>query len=380
MFNIKPLKSEELFVTCAGNLEPYLLEELKSLGIVNVRRSFRGVYAPLSIENVYRINYCSRLATRVLWPLLKFPCPNREILYRATREIDWRQYLNLSKTFSIDANLDRHPALRNSHFAALVVKDAICDQLREHLNGRPSVDLSHPDLQLNLFIHRQVATLSLDTSGAPLYKRGWRQETLEAPLQESLAAAVLKIARYEPASDILCDPFCGSGTLLIEAAMIATHTPPGFFRKKWGFSSLPLFSLPAWQSFKSSIDQKRIQLFPGKIIGADRDPSAVQLARRHLELTGFASQIEVYSRSIDRFHPPIAPTLLISNPPYGHRLQSSTAIYQDLSHFLSLHHIQRAYILAPEDQLSKVSGLSSRSILHCLNGGIEVGLFSLKTG
>jgi putative N6-adenine-specific DNA methylase len=358
----------ELFVTCASGFEPLLIEELGQLGIRTRRKGFRGVYVDQEMEAVYLINYRSRLATRVLWPLAQFACPDREALYEAAKKIDWQIFLDLEKTFAIDANVS-HPKLRNSLFAALVVKDAICDNLRESLGGRPSIDIKNPDLQLNLFIHQGKATLSLDTSGIPLYKRGWRSSTADAPLQETLAAAILHLAQYTE-HDTLCDPFCGSGTFLIEAAMVATQTPAGFFRKSWGFVNLPQFSVDAWLKVKQAADRNRKPLVKGKIFGADRDPKAVAICKSHLKTTGF--DIDVACKEIRSYQPPHAPTVIVTNPPYGKRLEASLSAYRDLGAFAR----GKSFILAPDNHLMQATRLRVKNTFDLSNGGLPVTLFS----
>lgn len=376
---IKKLATEELFISCAGNLEPWLVNELKGLGVASVRRGHRGAFAPRTIENVYAINYGSRIATRVLWPLIRFPCPHREALYAASRLIDWNAYFSSEKsTLAIDANIDAHPSLKNSHFAALVVKDAVCDALRASKTWRPSIDLENPTVQLNLFIHKGIATLYFDTSGKPLFKRGYRAQTGEAPLQESLAAAILQMSRYNPESDILCDPFCGSGTFLVEAAMLATHTPAGFYRRSWGFSAMPDFLESKWRAFRARVDQNRIPLAPGKIFGADGSPSSIAMTRAHLEAAGF-SAVDTFSRSIQNFSPPFSPTLIVCNPPYGRRLETSAGIYSDLGRFAKRYENSRLFFLASDERMAKASNIPHSEAMSCLNGGLPVKLYQSLT-
>ncbi|MBS3904588.1 MAG: 50S rRNA methyltransferase [Simkania sp.] len=358
-----------LFVSCAGALEALLAQELKELGLSNIEAGFRGVFAPKTMDAVYRVNYASRIATRVLWPLLSFPCPDRQALYQAALSIDWSLYLRPDKTFSIDANLDRHPTLKNSHFAALVVKDAICDQQRNRFGNRSSIDLKNPDVQLNLFIHQGKATLYFDTSLQPLYKRGYRLKTGEAPLQESLAAALLHIAGYDPQKHVLCDPFAGSGTLLIEAAMMATKTPAGIFRKSWGFQAMPEFSQQAWNTVRHEFEAKKISLPSGRIFGADSDVTMIEISRDLFARTGFSKEIEIYTRPISRFRPPAPPQLIVSNPPYGQRLERSEYLDHDFEKFLVQHLPLSAFFLSPANKQSQIP---HRRVLSCLNGGLEV--------
>lgn len=362
---------QELFVTCPKGLEELLLEELKELGIP-AKAGVSGVYVQRKMEYVYRINYCSRLAIRVLWPIISFRCPHKDALYEGARSIDWKELLSNEKSFSIDANVV-HPNLRNSLFAALIVKDAICDTMRDDEGNRPSVDTANPDVQLNLYIFNGMATINLDTSGAPLYKRGWREQTGEAPIQESLAAAVLYLAKYS-SEESLCDPFCGSGTLLIEAAMIATKTPPGFFRKKWGFLTHPRFCLEEWESIKKAADEKRIPLQEGKLFGADKDPESIAMCKKHLEKLGCAEMVDLQRRGISSYSPFPTPTLIITNPPYGKRLHTSLEYFKALG---CLAEKTRTCVLAPDISFMKATGRKIQTSFPLVSGGLKLSLFQI---
>ncbi len=362
---------QSIFVTCPGDIELLLLDELQTMGISG-RKSLRGVFVPPTIDNVYAINYNSRLATRVLWPLLNFRCKDREDLYHYAKKINWSLYLNAGKTFAIDSNVS-HPNLRNSLFAAFVVKDAICDQLREKTGLRPSVDVASPDVQLNLFINNEQAILSLDTSGDPLFKRGYRQSTGPAPIQESIAAAILKKMNYT-ASDCLLDPFCGSGTFLIEAALIATKTPPGFFRKKWGFINLPDFSENTWQAVKQKSDSQRTPLTPDMIFGSDKDRAVITSCIQNIRHTQLPITCDV--SDIKHLSPKKAPTLILGNPPYGKRLQTSSEPYADFGKLLKAYPQAKAAILSPDESLIRATALPFKRLASFHNGGLDVGLFS----
>lgn len=364
-----------LFITCPPYLEQLLAAELEELGIP-ARRWPRGVSAPLSMDNVYRINYCSRLATRVLWPLAHFECTSRETLYAEAKKIPWTEVLSLDKTFAIDANVTNNPAFRNTHFAGLVVKDAICDAFREATGNRPSVEIYNPAIQIHLFIYENKATLSLDTSGAPLFKRGYRSGTIEAPLQETLAAAILKLSGYT-SNDILCDPLCGSGTFLWEAALLATGTPAAYFRKQFGFFNHPQFSQEAWQAVKSEIDSRIVPLKPYSIFGGDRDRKAIDLCNATLKTTSFPLHFQ--HAHLHNFKPILQPTLVVTNPPYGSRLSSTPDPYAALADFLqtTCHGKARAAILSPHRRLHPSLGRPSQKPIPLLNGGLEVFLHLL---
>ncbi len=368
-----------LFISCAPHLEPLLTEELKGLGIADVKPGFRGVYAPNTLENIYKINYLSRLATRALLPLAQFHCPNPETLYQEARKIPWLDYLDETKTFAIDANIN-HPLIRHSLFGAQRVKDAICDVIREKKDTRPSVDIKNPDIQLNLFIQKSKAILSLDTSGAPLYKRGWKEGNVEAGVPETLAAAILMRAGYSE-REILCDPFCGSGTFLIEAASIATQTPAGYFRKKWGFFHLPGFNAADWEAFKNTWNQKRRPVHSQIIIGADNDLAAVRLCREHLAKTGFEKEVLLLNSPIAKLSPPRSPTLVVTDPPFGKRMEAFTQLYQDFGQFLKAKcpATPWAHLLTSSFHLVKATGCKVMSEWPLKHGGLNVALYQLKT-
>lgn len=367
-----------LFVTCQSHLEELLQAELKSLGYSDTKIGFRGVYVNTdSIHAVYKINYCSRLASRVLFPLLKFRCKNRNDLYQATASIDWKPILKNGKTIAIDANVDSRE-IRNSLFAAQVVKDAICDQAMERTNMRPSVDTANPDVQLNLFLQKDHAVLSLDTSGAPLNKRGYRQEAGEAPIRETLAAALLKIGNYQP-DNIMIDPCAGSATFLIEAALIASNTPPGIFRKKWGFFHHPEYREENWLKVKIEEDGKRIPLKKGHFFGVEINKNTHRIALGNLKASGMHPFITISLGDFKEFEPLPAPNFLITNPPYGKRLEEEghlISLYRALGDFMKRKIAKpgRGFVLSASQALSKEVGLAAKKRHIVDNGGIDARL------
>jgi len=369
---------ELLFISCADHLEPLLKEELHALGLTDLRMGFRGIYAPSTMQNIFTINYLSRLATRVMLPLTHFSCPDPETLYQEARKIPWLDYLDETKTFAIDANI-KHPLIRNSLYGAQLVKDAICDTIREKKGARPSIDTKNPDVQINLFLQNKRATLSFDTSGAPLYKRGWKESSGEAGVPETLAAAILMHAKYSE-KEILCDPFCGAGTFLIEAAMIATRTPAGFFRKNWGFTHLPTFNPTQWDAFKAHWDAQRRPIPSQSIIGSDSDATSFRLCKEHLRKTGFEKEVLLLHTPVAKFSPPQSPTLLITDPPFGKRLHAPPQIYQDLGHFLKTKcpAAPWGFLLTSSYHLVKASGCTVLSEWPLQHGGLSVTLYQLK--
>ncbi len=378
----------DAFVVCARGLEDLLAEELKELGIKVLKKGFRGVYVPSTMDVIYKINYQSRIAIRVLKPIYQFKCPDAKALYGLSRNINWPLYLHPSQTFSIDANVT-HPNLRNSLFAAQTLKDAICDSLRDKFGNRPSVSTSSPDVQINLFIIQDQATISIDTSGSPLYKRGYRQKApssqdeVQAPIQECLAAAILRFASYS-SEEVLCDPCCGSGTFLIEAAMLATNTPSGYYRSKWGFMLLPEYEEKDWIAFKQSVDQQITPLRSGIILGSDRDSLILDHCKRNIAVAGFSDAISLSCSDISTATTLSPATLIVCNPPYGERIPLSSRFYHHFGEFVRRNGAEdvRSYLLAPKERTGK-SGpeqthLEEESPLGLSNGGIETNLHVFK--
>lgn len=364
-----------VFVSCAPALEPLLLDELAELGIQNLSLGYRGVFVDQwGWEDIYKINYGSRLTSRVLLPLARFKCFDRKSLYSHIHTIDWTQFLKEGDTFAIDANV-QHRELRNSLFAAQVVKDAICDQMRQKVGRRPSVDIQNPTLQLNLYIQQTLAIISFDTSGFPLHKRGYRQETVEAPLQETLAAALLRLAGYT-ADQIFCDPCCGSGTILIEAALMATNTPPGYIRQKWGFMRHPDYNLNDWLKVRNRMDENRLPLPAHHLYGMDISKNAVRAAKINLKAAGFNQNVEIVQGDFRDCTLSTAPNFILTNPPHGRRLDEEDHLrpfYRELGNFLKQKSAKpaRGFIFTGNMELAKEVGLaaSRRYILN--NGGVD---------
>lgn len=369
-----------LFVSCGPGLETLLIEELAELGLEETSVGFCGVYvrgceSKTLMETIYTINYCSRIASRVLLPLLEFRCYDQKALYQGADQIDWKRYLNKGQTIAIDANVN-HPRLRNSLFCAQVVKDAICDQMRKATGTRPSVDIQNPDIQLNLFIHGDHAILSFDTSGDPLHKRGYRQDAGEAPLQESMAAALLRIAQFK-GNEHMIDPCCGSGTLLIEAALIASRTPPGYLRKQWGFFNHPDFVNEEWLIVKNEADKHRKELLPKSFVGCEINSEVARICRANLRAAGFLEAVEVLRTDFNDYEPAVPPNFLMTNPPHGRRLMgddsSLRALYRQLGDFMKrkMAKPSRGFVFIGNLELTKEVGLAAKRRHVISNSGID---------
>jgi len=363
----------EVFATCGQGLEEVLLQEIQSLGFEDAAKGYGGVYITIKrFEDVYKINYCSRVASRVLLPIQKFTCHNKESIYDNGMKINWSELIPKGKTFAIDGNVS-HPALKNSLYAIQVLKDAICDSIRDKRGSRPDVDIKEPDVQINLFIHERKGVISFDTSGSPLYKRGYRIQTVAAPLQETLAAGLLMHSPWEfPFIDVCC----GSGTFLIEAALIATKTPPGYLRKKWGFMLHPQFDSLAWLKVKNEADDQRVPLEHDMITGVDIDPKAISAAKANLRAAGFDKDVRLVNADFIYFEPNPQPKTILANPPYGVRLTESTdlvELYRELGHFMKRKSDKPAkgFILTGSPDLAKEVGLAANKRHKVFNGGIE---------
>jgi putative N6-adenine-specific DNA methylase len=368
-------KRHPFFVSCARNLERLLLEELRDLGVAGGKAEYLGVTVPLSREEVYRVVYGSRLASRVLRPLATFSSRTPEALYEKAYAFNWSAVLKPEQTLKVTATVS-DSAITHSQFAALKLKDAVVDSLRDRHGARPNIDREDPDIRLDLFLRKDEATVSLYYSDGVLHRRGYRKQAVEAPIKENLAAAILRFAGWK-GEGRLYDFFCGSGTFLIEAAMIATHTPPGAFRKSQGFESLPDFSPDAWEKVKSEMDGQIAPLTPGLLFGYDIDARAMAATRANLEGTPFASAIKITQKDFNRLEGPFRDAVIVSNPPYGIRLGEAEGalhtLYENLGRLLKTKcPDSRACLVIPHPELEKDIWFKPEKHLDLDNGGLEV--------
>ncbi|GAC1621851.1 MAG: bifunctional 23S rRNA (guanine(2069)-N(7))-methyltransferase RlmK/23S rRNA (guanine(2445)-N(2))-methyltransferase RlmL [Nevskia sp.] len=322
----KPLPSP-LFVTCARGLEPLLVDELRRYGLSEVAERGGGVTASGTWEQAYRACLWSRLASRVLLPLAHVDIPDADALYAAAKAIDWPGWFDVSRTFAIDV-AGRSNTVTHTNFAALRVKDALADRFREVHGRRPDVDTSDPDISIHVHLHAAQATISLDLSGESLHRRGYRLDSGGAPLKENLAAAILIRAHWPEiaaAGGALLDPMCGSGTLLLEAALMAGDVAPGLGRTRHGFLALTGADAAAWQALIAEAEQRKLdgaEKIP-PLFGRDIDPAALKAARSNTDRAGLRDKIQFELADVSLMRPPTAtPGLVVSNPPYGERMGS----------------------------------------------------------
>jgi putative N6-adenine-specific DNA methylase len=312
-------KPQRFFATCARRLEPLLASELRDLGAADVTEGRGGVHFAGDRATLYRANLWLRTAIRVLWPILEAPVASPEELYDAVQTIDWSRYLTAEHTLAVDCNV-RDSNLTHSHYAALKVKDAICDQFVAKAGRRPSVDVESPLIGLNLHIYQNRATLSLDSSGESLHKRGYRPILTKAPLNEALAAGLILQTGWR--GDMpLVDPLCGSGTLCIEAAWMALRRPPGLTRKRFGFMGWMDYDVELWTSLRDEARRQVRKTLDHPILGSDARGDAVRFAQTNARAAGIGHLLHFEVRDVADFLPPPGPPgILICNPPYGERI------------------------------------------------------------
>ena len=365
-------ESGRYFAQIAGGLEELGATELTALGAGEVQAAHRGVFFRATPAVLYRINYRARLISRVLAPLVAFRCHNPDYLYRRAKEVDWSQLLRTDQTFAVFANVSGSK-ISHSQYAALKVKDAVADRFREATGVRPSVDTRQPHLWINLHLARDHATLSVDTSGGSLHRRGYRRESVEAPMQETVAAAVLELAGWDGTRP-LHDPMCGSGTLLCEALIKAAAIPAGYLRQRFGFMQLPDFDLVQWKQEKRAADGAMVPDAASRISGSDSDGKAVAASRLNLAALPQGLDTKMW-RADFRDLPGLPDKTIVCNPPYGLRLRKGedlAAFYADLGDFLK----QRcagaeAYIYFGKRELIKSVGLRPTWKKELANGGLD---------
>jgi putative N6-adenine-specific DNA methylase len=307
------------FATCARGLEPVLAGELRDLGAGEVTPGRGGVQFSGDVALLYRANLWLRTAIRVLWPVLEAVVTSPEELYDAVRTVDWSRFLTPDHTLAVDCNV-RDSRLTHSKYAALKVKDAICDQFLERVGRRPSVDVQEPMVGLNLHVYQDQAILSLDSSGESLHKRGYRPIQTKAPLNEALAAGLVLLSGWSPGTPFV-DPLCGSGTLAIEATWLAIGRPPGLTRRRFGFQGWMEFDIALWTAVRDEARRSVRNRLEAPILGYDARPDAIRFARGNARAAGVGHLTGFEVRDVKAFRPPEgAPGTLLCNPPYGERL------------------------------------------------------------
>lgn len=330
------MRSDCYFATCARGLEGMLADELRRLGATDVHEGRGGVHFAGDRALLYRANLWLRTAIRVLYPILTAHVESPDELYDTVRTIDWSAYLTPDHTLAVDCNV-RDSQITHSKYAALRVKDAICDQFLERQGRRPSVDVETPMVGFNLHIYRNEAVLSLDSSGESLHKRGYRPIQSRAPLNEALAAALILLSGW-PQSVPMIDPMCGSGTLGIEAAWLALERPPGLTRRRFGFQGWLDFDIELWTALRDEARRGVGKQLPAPILGFDARRDAIQFALGNARAAGVGHLLKFELSELRSFQPPSGPPgWILTNPPYGERIgeeRELRSLYEALGQIL----------------------------------------------
>ena len=367
------------FAICPRGLENLLLDELQAVGGTELRATAGGVFFSGEWEVCYRANLESRIATRILWHIVKGPYAKEEDIYRlAVRQL-WPNHFAVSSTMRVVTTAIKCP-LKSLDFVTLRVKDAVCDRFREDLGERPNIETRNPDVSVHVFLTENECTLYLDTSGQPLWQRGFRKASVEAPLKENLAAGILKLSGWQPGTPLI-DPMCGSGTFLLEAVQMALDRAPGLDRT-FAFERLRSFKALAWADIRAAAEARVRPAERMEIRGYDIDERAVRATRRNLQEAGFGAIISVDRSDVLETQPLTDHGILIANPPYGERIGEQdelAAFYPQLGTALKRHWAGwNCFFFTADLRLPKLVGLKPSRKTPLFNGPLECRLFEIR--
>ncbi|MDP1666014.1 MAG: bifunctional 23S rRNA (guanine(2069)-N(7))-methyltransferase RlmK/23S rRNA (guanine(2445)-N(2))-methyltransferase RlmL [Methylobacter sp.] len=378
----------QLFATTPKAMETILTDELQALGVNNIKATLAGVSFQGDLETAYRACLWSRTANRILLVLSSFEVKTQEDLYNGVQKIDWFEHINPEDSFAVSFSAKNSAAINNTHFGALKVKDAIVDQMRARFQTRPSINTEQPNIRINVYLNGENAQLSLDLSGESLHRRGYRDVNIKAPMKENLAAAMLlrsgwpQIAKQQGS---LIDPMCGSGTLLLEGAMIAADYAPGLLRDYFGFTGWKKHDAQCWKKLRAEAEQRKkigLEKLP-VIVGFDQNRHTVNTALAHIANAGLQNKIHVERRDIEDAEPAESwnPGLLICNPPYGERLgdeQETAELYKKFGESLKAHFTGwKAAMIISNPELGFRLGIRSQKPITLFNGALECKLLRL---
>lgn len=360
------------FATTARGLEEITAQELTKLGAQEVKPDFTGVHFRGDKELLYRVNLWSRTIFRVLKPIATVKSQNPQQLFRNVQKIPWDEFLQPQQTLAIRCT-GKNPQLNHSHFTAIQLKNAIVEQQQKYHKMRSSIDTDSPDIVINAHIHQDECILSLDSTGESLHRRGYRPAVGLAPMKETLAAALLYIAEWTP-DKALYDPFCGSGTIIIEGALMGMNIAPGLYRKQFCFQNWADYDPDLWLSVIDEARKSQTFHLP-PLVGTDVDSDIIKQAKFNARACQIADEVEFFQRHLVDATPPAESGILICNPPYGKRLEDTEALfplYKLLGDILK----QRfqgwtAYVLTGNKILTKKVGLRTSRRIAINNGGID---------
>ncbi|MDD4602657.1 MAG: THUMP domain-containing protein [Bacteroidales bacterium] len=364
-------KKIPLLAKTISGLEEVLAAELANLGATDILKLNRAVSFTGDKWLMYKSNYLCRTALRILMPLFHFEIKEQKDLYDHLHDFAWEDYLDERQTLSIDAVIS-YTVFTNSQFVAQKSKDAIVDRIRERRGKRPSVDLENPDFRINVHLFKDLCTVSLDSSGQSLHRRGYRKITGAAPISETLAAGLIQLSKWDITTPLM-DPMCGSGTLLIEAAMLAKNIPAGYFRKEFGFMKWKDFDSVLWEKIKKE-NNALISTVKLRLFGSDQDVHAIDIARENVCFAALQEDINLEEHSFETLIPPFDNAFLISNPPYDERmkLDDAVAFYKMIGNILKQKYAGfTAWIISSDLESLKFVGLRPSRRIPVFNGPLE---------
>ena len=375
---------EKFFASCPRGLEALLAADLAAAGVKDLKAIPGGVHFVSDWPTCYAANLHSRIATRILWRVAHGRYAKEDDIYKLALDCPWGKWFAATQTIRVDVTAVKSP-LKSLEFITLRIKDAICDRFRADTGKRPNVDTREPDVRMHGFITADECTLYIDTSGAPLYQRGLRQKTVEAPLKENVAAGIIRLSGWQPGMPLL-DPMCGSGTFLTEAAQMALNIAPGAGGRSFGFQRLKNFQLGVWKDMlDEAMDAEKPAAFAG-IYGSDISPVSVRAALANLDRAGLLPAVKLSSGDILEIEAPVRDEgetcIMIANPPYGERLSEQeelAAFYPQLGSALKRNFAGwNCYLLTADMRMPKLMRLTPSKKTPLYNGAIECRLFEFK--
>lgn len=367
------------FATCPRGLEQLLADELQTVKAKSIKLTDGGVSFDGDWAVCYAANLHSRIATRILWQVARGKYVNEEDLFNAAYKLNWPQWFDVKHDFMVKVTGVKCP-LKSLEFATLKIKDAVCDKFRLAVGSRPYIDTKTPAVRIHAYLTAEEYQFYLDTSGNALYQRGNRGASIEAPLRENLAAGILKLSGWQSGQALL-DPMCGSGTFLLEAAMVALNIAPGH-KRSFGFEKLNTFEPNIWHQLKSQAAAKVKSVTFQKIYGSDVDLRAVRIAKRNLEEAGLLAAVQLSQQDIVNVVPPADSGVLVANPPYGVRIGEGddlALLYPKMGEALKRRFAGwNTYFLTNDFTMPKLMRLTPSKRTPLFNGPLECRLFEIK--
>ena len=372
-------RAEAFFAPCPRGLEELLAKELADLGALDARVAAGGVGFSGSWETCYRANLWSRLASRVLWRVAEFEYAAEDDIYAAARAVNWFDLFDVNRTLRVYVTAQKSP-LKSLEFVTLRVKDAVCDRFRDDVGRRPDVDRAAPEVRVHLFLEEKRGVLYLDTSGEGLFKRGWRMQTVEAPLRENLAAGIVMLSGWRFDQPLL-DPMCGGATLLVEAAALARGRAPGM-KRAFGFEKLDSFNGVLWKELREEAAQPAKHVPRLALYGSDADAKALTAARRNLAAAGVERWVTLEASDVLSRKAPAESGVMIANPPYGERIgeaEELSRFYPKLGDALKKNFAGwNCFFFTADRRMEKLIRLQTSRRTPLYNGALECRLFEFR--